>query len=64
MSTIRGLENGTRSAGPLTLAKLAEALECPQMEDHQAGVGVWLPDPLPDLFRSSDFPHQARYKIV
>jgi transcriptional regulator with XRE-family HTH domain len=30
-STIRGLENGSRSAGPVALAKLAEALVCPQV---------------------------------
>jgi transcriptional regulator with XRE-family HTH domain len=31
LSTIRGLENGSRSAGPVALARLAEALECPQV---------------------------------
>jgi transcriptional regulator with XRE-family HTH domain len=30
VSTIRELENGSRSAGPATLEKLAEALGCPQ----------------------------------
>lgn len=30
VSTIRGLENGRRSASPGSLTKLAEALECPQ----------------------------------
>jgi transcriptional regulator with XRE-family HTH domain len=29
--TIGGLENGSRSAGPVALAKLAEALGCPQV---------------------------------
>jgi transcriptional regulator with XRE-family HTH domain len=31
LSTIRGLENGSRSAGPVTLARLAEVLGCPQV---------------------------------
>jgi transcriptional regulator with XRE-family HTH domain len=31
LSTIRGLENGSRSTGPVTLAKLAEVLGCPQV---------------------------------
>lgn len=31
VSTISGLENGSRDAGPLVLAKLAEVLGCPQV---------------------------------
>ena len=31
VSTISGLENGSRNAGPLALAKLTKALECPQV---------------------------------
>jgi hypothetical protein len=31
VTTIRELENGSRSADPVVLAKLAEALECPQV---------------------------------
>jgi transcriptional regulator with XRE-family HTH domain len=31
VSTISGLENGSRNVGPLVLAKLAEVLECPQV---------------------------------
>lgn len=30
-STIRGLENGSKNAGPATLTKLAKALGCPQV---------------------------------
>jgi transcriptional regulator with XRE-family HTH domain len=66
LSTIRGLENGSRSAGPVALAKLAEALECPQvvLEAGQihavAASAVSALDLLVRLLRISDLAYLTR----
>jgi transcriptional regulator with XRE-family HTH domain len=68
LSTIRGLENGSRSAGPVALARLAEALECPQgvLEAGQinavATSAVSALDLLVGLLRISDLAHLRRHR--
>jgi transcriptional regulator with XRE-family HTH domain len=66
VSTITGLENGSRTVGPVALAKLAEALECPQavLEAGQinavATSAVSALDLLGCLLRVSDPVHLTR----
>jgi hypothetical protein len=66
LSLIEGLENGTRSADLGTLAKLAEALECPPFVlnagpfNTVAASAVSALDLLVGLLRISDPAHVAR----
>jgi transcriptional regulator with XRE-family HTH domain len=66
VSTIRALENGSRTADPVTLAKLAEALECPQvvLEAGQINAVATSPvsalDLISRLLRISDPAHLTR----
>ena len=66
LSTITGLENGSRNAGPVTMATLAEALGCPRvvLEAGQINVvatsAVCALDLLVRLLRISDPVHLTR----
>jgi transcriptional regulator with XRE-family HTH domain len=68
VSTVTGLENGSRTAGPIVLAKLAKALECPQVVleagpiDAVATSVISALDLLTRLLQISDPAHLTRHR--